>query len=99
MTNKILKSIIGYQITDSQCGFKAFFSDIAHFFLNIPYNDYTYESEFIYQASKKGVIIEEKPITCFYKDEKSHITWINVLNYTLFLLKLFLRELKWRIKH
>ena len=49
--------------------------------------------------SKKGVIIEEKPITCFYKDEKSHITLINVLNYTLFLLKLFLRELKWRIKH
>ena len=99
LTTNLLKIITGYQLTDSQCGFRAFSFDVAHYFLNIPYNDYAYESEIIYQASQKGVMIEEKPIPCHYKDEKSHITWINVLNYTLFLLKLFLRELKWRIKH
>ncbi len=99
LTTYILKYITGYQITDSQCGFRAISFDVARIFLNIPYNDYVYESETIYQASKNGVVIEEKPIPCSYKDEKSYITWINVLNYTLFLLKLFLRELKWRIEH
>ena len=63
LTTKIIKSITGYQITDSQCGFRAFSSDIAHFFLNIPYNDYTYESEIIYQASQKGIMIERKAYT------------------------------------
>jgi glycosyltransferase involved in cell wall biosynthesis len=99
LTTNLLKIITGYQLTDSQCGFRAFSSDVAPFFLKIPYDDYAYESEIIYQASKNGVVIIEKPIPCFYKDEKSYITWINVLNYSLFLLKLFLRELKWRIKH
>jgi hypothetical protein len=99
LTTNLLKIITGYQLTDSQCGFRAFSSDVAPFFLKIPYDDYAYESEIIYQASKNGVVIIEKPIPCSYKDEKSYITWINVLNYSLFLLKLFLRELKWRIKH
>jgi len=103
LSNKLttinLKSITGYQITDSQSGFRAISSDIAHYFINIPYNDYVYESELIYQASKKNVIINEKPIPCTYNNEKSDITWINVLNYTLFLIKLPLRELKWKIKH
>jgi len=53
LTTKILKSLTGYQITDSQCGFRAFSFDVAHYFLNIPYNDYAYESEIIYQASQK----------------------------------------------
>jgi glycosyltransferase involved in cell wall biosynthesis len=103
LSNKLttinLKSITGYQITDSQSGFRAISSDIAHYFINIPYNDYVYESELIYQASKKNVIINEKPIPCTYNNEKSDITWINVLNYTLFLIKLPLRELKWKVKH
>lgn len=103
LSNKLttinLKSITGYQVTDSQSGFRAISSDIAHYFINIPFNDYVYESELIYQASKKNVIINEKPIPCTYNDEKSYITWINILNYTLFLIKLPLRELKWKIKH
>ncbi|MGA2677517.1 MAG: glycosyltransferase family 2 protein [Methanobacterium sp.] len=103
LSNKLttinLKSITGYQVTDSQSGFRAISSDIAHYFINIPYNDYIYESELIYQASKKNVIINEKSIPCTYKNEKSYITWINVLNYTLFLITLPLRELKWKIKH
>jgi glycosyltransferase involved in cell wall biosynthesis len=98
LTTFILKSITGYQLTDSQSGFRAISSDIAHYFINIPYNDYVFESELIYQASKKVMIIKEKPIPCTYKNEKSYITWNNVLNYTLFLIKLPLRELKWKIK-
>ncbi len=99
LTTIILKSITGYHITDSQSGYRAISSDVAQFFINIPYDDYVYESEIIYRASKKNIIIKEKPIPTTYKNEKSYITWINILNYTLFILKLPLRELKWRIKH
>jgi glycosyltransferase involved in cell wall biosynthesis len=103
LSNKLttinLKSITGYHITDSQSGFRALSSDVAQYFINIPYNDYVYESELIYQASKNNVTIEEKPIPCSYNNEKSYITWINILNYTLFLIKLPLRELKWKIDH
>lgn len=99
LTTNILNHITKYQISDSQCGFRSISSNIVHIFLDIEYDDYVYESEFIYRASKNGLMIKEKPIICFYRNEKSHITGINVLTYILFLFKLILREVNWRSIH
>lgn len=98
-TTDILTFVTGYKITDSQCGFRVITAEVAPIFLNIPYNDYIYESEMLYQASKNQISVVEKPITCAYKGEKSYITGINVLNYVLYIIALFLRDLKGRISH
>lgn len=99
LTTDILKLVTGYRITDSQCGFRAIASDVAPVFLNIPYNDYIYESEMLYQASKNKMIVKEKSVPCVYEGEKSYINWKNILNYILYILKLISRYLKRRTKH
>lgn len=99
LTTNLLRLITGYKITDSQCGFRAISSDSAPIFLSIPYDDYEFESEMLYQASQNNLSIKEIPIPCSYKGEKSYITWAKVLKYIFFIFKLLLRDLKWRIKH
>lgn len=93
-TTKLIKYVTGYHITDSQSGFRSISNSAAQFFINIPYNDYVYESEVLYQASKNKIKIKEQQISCSYKDEKSYITWINVLKYIFFIFKLILRKLE-----
>jgi glycosyltransferase involved in cell wall biosynthesis len=99
LTTSILRYITGYRITDSQCGFRVVSAGAARIFLDIDYDDYEFESEMLYQASRNDLIVKETPIPSAYKGEKSYITWIKVLKYTFFLLKLLLRDLKWRVNH
>lgn len=99
LTTSLLRLITGYRITDSQCGFRAISADSVPIFLSIPYDDYEFESEMLYQASQNNLSIREIPIPCSYKGEKSYITWVKVLKYIFFIFKLLLRDLKWRIKH
>lgn len=94
LTTKIMGFVTGYHLTDSQCGFRAISPRAARLFLDIPYNDYVYESEVLYLASKKNLLINEKAISCTYGSEKSYITGISIFNYIIFTLKLFLRKLK-----
>jgi glycosyltransferase involved in cell wall biosynthesis len=94
LTTKLMGYVTGYRLTDSQCGFRAISPLAARLFLDVPYNDYVYESEVLYLASKKKLLIDEKPIPCTYNDEKSYITGINIFNYIIFILKLLSRKLK-----
>lgn len=94
LTTKLVEYLTGYHITDSQSGFRSFSYKAARVFIDIPYNDYVYESEMFYQASKHKMIIEEEKISSSYKDEKSYITWINVLRYIFFIFKSLLRKYK-----
>ncbi len=99
LTTNILKFTTGYRITDSQCGFRIFSKDAARVFLNIPYDGYEFESEMLYQASLNNLIVKEIPIPSSYKGEKSYITWIKILKYIYYILKLLLIDLRRRIKN
>lgn len=92
LTTKLIKFATGYNITDSQSGFRSLSSSAARFFVDIPYNDYIYESEMFYYASKHNMVIIEEKIPCVYKNEVSHVTWLNVLKYLIFVFKLLMRN-------
>jgi glycosyltransferase involved in cell wall biosynthesis len=93
VTTSIIRYLTGYSLTDSQSGFRAISKDAAKLFLDITYNDYIYESEMFHMAAKHDITIKEVPISCRYGNEKSYITWITVLNYVLFISRLFLRKI------
>jgi glycosyltransferase involved in cell wall biosynthesis len=98
LTTKLIKFATGYNITDSQSGFRSISPSAARAFIDIPYNDYVYESEMFYYASKHNMTIEEQEIPCEYKTEISYITWINVFEYLIFIFKLLLRN-SWNSMH
>lgn len=97
LTTKLISYVTGYTITDSQSGFRAISSSITNIFLNIDYDDYVYESEVLYQASKNKILIQEEPINCNYHDEKSYIGFLDVLKYIKFVARLILRKIKRRL--
>ncbi|KAF5076442.1 Undecaprenyl-phosphate mannosyltransferase [anaerobic digester metagenome] len=97
LTTHLIKYVTGYTLTDSQSGFRVISKDAAKLFLDISYDDYVYESEMIHRASTNDLVIREAPISCRYGHEKSYITWINVLHYISFILKLILRKIKNRV--
>lgn len=92
LTTWILRFATGYSITDSQSGFRAISSRYAHLILDLPYDDYVYESETICETSRHRLRIAEVPITCCYGDEKSYIGLGDVIQYIKFIIKLFLRR-------
>ncbi len=92
LTTKIIKYITGYNLTDSQSGFRCISNTAAQIFTDIPYDDYVYESEVLYRASKERIKIHEIQISCNYEDEKSYITWKNVLRYIIFVFKLLIQN-------
>jgi glycosyltransferase involved in cell wall biosynthesis len=93
LTTKLIDYITGYHVTDSQSGFRAISRPSAELILEVPYNDYVFESEVIYVASKNGIILKEVGISCNYQDEKSYINLINILNYLFYVLRLFIRKM------
>lgn len=97
ITTNLIKYVTGYTLTDSQCGFRAISKGAAEIFVDIGYDDYVYESEMIHRAAKNDMVIREAPVSCRYGHEKSYITWINVLHYIFFILKLVLRKIKSRV--
>jgi len=98
-TTSLLKYTTSYHITDSQCGFRAFSHDSASVFINIPYDDYEFESEMLYQAALNNLTVKEISIPSSYKGEKSYITWFKILKYVYYILKLLLRNWKRRITY
>lgn len=94
LTTKLIEYLTGYHITDSQSGFRSFSRNAVCAFIDIPYDDYVYESEMFYQASKHKMIIKEVKMQSKYEDQKSYITWINVLRYILFIFNSLLRKYK-----
>ncbi|MGC9517572.1 MAG: glycosyltransferase family 2 protein [Methanomicrobiales archaeon] len=99
ITTRIIRYVTGYQITDSQSGYRLISSDIINLFVDIKYNDYVFESEMLYKASKMGIKIKEISIPCDYGTEKSYVTLKNALNYVIFIIIHLLMKLKGRIYH
>lgn len=98
LTTFLLKITTGYHITDSQCGFRIFSQEAARVFLDIPYDDYEFESEMLYQAALNDLSVREMSIPSSYHGEKSYITWIKILKYIYYIFKLLLRNVGRRIK-
>lgn len=94
ITTKLIRYVTGYRLTDSQSGFRAISKDSSRLFLDIKYDDYIYESEMLYIASKNNIKIKEIAIPSTYGLEKSYVSTIHVLRYMLFIMKLFARKLK-----
>ncbi len=97
ITTNLIKFVTGYNLTDSQSGFRAMSRDAAELFLDIKYDDYVYESEMLYKASEHEIEVNEAPIPCTYGDEKSYVTKIHALKYILFIIGLLGRKFKVRI--
>ena len=99
LTTSLLKCTTGYHLTDSQSGFRVFSDKAGSVFLNIPYDDYEFESEMLYQASLNNLNVKELAIPSSYQGEKSYITSIKIIKYIYYILKLFLRYLNRRLTH
>lgn len=92
VTTKLIKYATGYEITDSQSGFRALSKGCAKFFLDIKYDDYIYESEMIYKAAENKVRLKEVAVSSRYSLEKSHITKMNILKYAFFIVVLICKK-------
>ena len=99
LTTSLLRYTTGYYITDSQCGFRVFSDKAALVFLDIPYDDYEFESEMLYQASLNNLTVKELAIPSSYQGEKSYITTNKIIKYIYYIFKLLLRDLKRRVAH
>jgi len=99
LTTSLLRYTSGYHLTDSQCGFRVFKDKAARVFLDIPYDDYEFESEMLYQASLNNLTVKEMAIPSSYQGEKSYITSIKIIKYIYYILKLLLRDLKRRVAY
>jgi glycosyltransferase involved in cell wall biosynthesis len=97
ITTYLLDHLTGYQLTDSQSGFKAINADHALLLLKIPYNDYIYESELIRMAAAHNLIIDEVPIGCHYAKEKSYIGVADLLKYIIFIMRVLSHKIIKRI--
>jgi glycosyltransferase involved in cell wall biosynthesis len=98
LTTHIMRYVTGYTITDSQSGFRIISTKSAPLFLDIPYDDYVYESEVLFQAYKNNLIVDERPIHCTYGKEKSYVRSWHVFHYILFILSLLMRKFGRRVK-
>lgn len=96
LTTRIIRYVTGYEITDSQSGFRSISADILNFFIDIKYDDYVFESEMLYTASKNNIKIKEIKIACDYGTEKSYVTLRNALNYVIFIITHLLMNFKGR---
>ncbi len=97
ITTSLMRYVTGYRLTDSQSGFRAISRSAAGLFMDIKYDDYIYESEMLYKASKNNIKVEEISIPCTYGNEESHVNKIHVLRYMLFIIRLLGRKLKIRV--
>ncbi len=97
ITTGLIKFVTGYDLTDSQSGFRAISRNAAGLFLDIKYNDYVYESEMLYKAYEHKIKVNEAPIPCTYGDEKSYVTKVHALKYILFIIGLLGRKFKIRV--
>lgn len=97
LTTGLLRIATGYPLTDSQCGFRVFNEKAGLIFKEIPYDDYEFESEMLYQASLHSLVVKEMAIPSSYKGEKSYITGVKIIKYIYYIFKLFLIDIIRRI--
>lgn len=96
ITTNLIKYMTGCRITDSQSGFRAMSPNAARLFIDIKYDDYVYESEMLYKASKNNIKVGEAPIPCTYGNETSYVTKMHAVKYILFIMRLLGRNLRIR---
>ncbi|MGZ4857486.1 MAG: glycosyltransferase family 2 protein [Methanobacteriaceae archaeon] len=97
-TTHFMRYVTGFTITDSQSGFRVISSKSASLFLDIPYDDYVFESEVLFQAYKNNLIVDERPIQCTYNEEKSYVRNWHIFHYVLFILSILMRNSGRKVK-
>jgi glycosyltransferase involved in cell wall biosynthesis len=71
LTRFLTQFLIGYPISDTQTGLRAFTFDTLEFCLSIPENRYEYEMNMLLQAKKYKIALKERPIATVYIDNNS----------------------------
>ena len=66
---KIIAFVSGFELTDSQCGFKCFKKDAAHdVFSECTIDSFAFDLEALIKAQNKGYKIAEMPVKILYND-------------------------------
>lgn len=61
--NRLVRRYTGLEISDTQCGFKAFRADVAHLlFTDLNCQDYAFDVEVLYRARRLGHSVAEIPV-------------------------------------
>ena len=71
LTRFITQFLIGFPISDTQTGLRAFTWDTLDFCLSIEENRYEYEMNKLLKAKKAGIALKEHPIATVYIDNNS----------------------------
>lgn len=91
---KVIQTVAGFKLSDSQCGFKAFKHDVAKkIFRNCQVNRFAFDLEVIMIAQKIGYTIEEMPVKIVNHRESK----VNVVTDSVKMLK-DINKMKKRIK-
>jgi glycosyltransferase involved in cell wall biosynthesis len=72
ITSRLLSSITGQKIEDSQCGYRLIHRKVLEN-VSLDENGYQLESELLLKAAKAGIEINFLPIETIYASEKSHM--------------------------
>jgi glycosyltransferase involved in cell wall biosynthesis len=71
--SKVISSVVGQPIPDSQCGFRMFSRELALAFLDMPSTNFDFESEMLVIAARQGQEIASANVSTIYGDEVSKI--------------------------
>jgi dolichol-phosphate mannosyltransferase len=71
LTRFLTQFLIGFPISDTQTGLRAFTFDTLEFCLSIPENRYEYEMNMLLQAKKHNIHLLEHPIATVYIDNNA----------------------------
>jgi glycosyltransferase involved in cell wall biosynthesis len=92
--NKLVKTILGLQFSDTQCGFKAFRTRATDgIFSNQRVDGWGFDAEILFLAKKSGLKVTEVPIVSLH-DEDSRLKMIHGLGMALEVLQVRAHELK-----
>ncbi|MCP4649072.1 MAG: glycosyltransferase family 2 protein [PVC group bacterium] len=92
LTSSVVSSILGYEIPDSQCGFRLIKTDVLRK-LDLFTIKYDTETEILLEASRNGFNIESVPIRTVYLNQKSKINpLIDTMRFWLLIFKNILRK-------
>ncbi|RKY36261.1 MAG: hypothetical protein DRP78_04080 [Candidatus Omnitrophota bacterium] len=88
-TSKIISFLIGYNIADTQCGFRLISRKVIEK-INLSTSNYETESEILFQAALHNFYIKSVPIKTIYTKQKSKISpFIDTIRFCRLIYKTF----------
>lgn len=71
----LCRSLLGLRVSDINCGFKAYRTDIAKkIYSQIRSKDWTFDAEALFLLNRVGIILDEVPVRCRHRDKKIRIS-------------------------